>query len=384
LLAVALSSFSARADIAVSSNDGHSVLRDGAQVAANPALPDTISVIDLKGKTPAITATIEVPGSVLGPPFAVWVAPDETWCIVTAATKPDAAGRAGLSPSDAVSVIDLTASPPKLTQSLTAGAGAASVRVSPDGTLALVANRAEGTISVFSVHDRRLTPAGKVDLGNPRTSPSGLAFTKDGHAALLSRDADSIVSVLRIDGTIVTVDPRPLTTGVHPYTLDVNAAGTLAAVANMGRGDGDVDTVSLIDLTSTPFHTVETFSVPRGPEGLKFSPDGRFLAVGSQMGTQKAAGNPFRTDHGLLTLFAVRGDTNHGIGPGQNRVRQVAQAPIGGWSQGFAFSRDGRTLLIQDMVEQKIQVFRWEKGHLTEAAPLPVKGGPAAIRTSWP
>jgi sugar lactone lactonase YvrE len=62
----------------------------------------------------------------------------------------------------------------------------------------------------------------------------------------------------------------------------------------------------------------------------------------------------------------------------------VAQAPIGGWSQGFAFSRDGRTLLIQDMVEQKIQVFRWEKGHLTEAAPLPVKGGPAAIRTSWP
>ncbi len=38
-----------------------------------------------------------------------------------------------------------------------------------------------------------------------------------------------------------------------PYTLDINAAGTLAAVSNMGRGDGDVDSVSLIDLTTTPF-----------------------------------------------------------------------------------------------------------------------------------
>ena len=74
--------------------------------------------------------------------------------------------------------------------------------------------------------------------------------------ALLTRGGDNMVSVLHIDGTNVTVDPRPLTTGMAPYTMDINAAGTLAVVSNMGRGDGDEDSVSLIDLT------VE--AIPRG------------------------------------------------------------------------------------------------------------------------
>ena len=32
-------------------------------------------------------------------------------------------------------------------------------------------------------------------------------------------------------------------------------AGTLAAASNMGRGDGDIDSVSLIDLSAAPFRT---------------------------------------------------------------------------------------------------------------------------------
>ena len=209
-------------------------------------------------------------------------------------------------------------------------------------------------------------------------------FTRDGRAALVSRDFDDLVSVLHIDGAKVTVDPRPISTGVRPYSIDVNAAGTLAAVSNVGRGDGDLDTVSLIDLTSMPFHTVETVAVVNGPEGLKFSPDGRFLAVQSQDGSQKAPGATFQHDRGTLVMFAVNGDTNHGIGPGQNHLTRVAEAPIGGWAQGIAFSRDGRTVLLQGMAEQKIQVFKWDGSKLTEGAALPIKGGPAAIATPWP
>ena len=87
-------------------------------------------------------------------------------------------------------------------------------------------------------------------------------FTHDGKHALLTRGGDNMVSVLNIDGSNVTVDPRPITTGMAPYTMDINAAGTLAAVSNMGRGDGDQDSVSLIDLTSKPFRVVETVGVP--------------------------------------------------------------------------------------------------------------------------
>jgi DNA-binding beta-propeller fold protein YncE len=382
--AVILASGVAHADIAVSSNDGHTVLRNGVQVTPSPVLPDTLSIIELSGEAPRITATIEVPGSVVGPPFAVWVAPDASWCIVTAATKADAGNTGGISPDNRVSVVDLAGEQPRIVQSLTAGTGATGVRVSPDGTLALVANRAEGTVSIFTVADKRLTPAGKVDFGSPKGGASGVGFTRDGRAALVSRDFDDLVSVLHIDGAKVTVDPRPISTGVRPYSIDINAAGTLAAVSNVGRGDGDLDTISLIDLTSMPFHTVETVAVVNGPEGLKFSPDGRFLAVQSQDGSQKAPGATFQHDRGILVMFAVNGDTNHGIGPGQNHLTRVAEAPIGGWAQGIAFSRDGRTVLLQGMAEQKIQVFKWDGSKLTEGAALPIKGGPAAIATPWP
>jgi DNA-binding beta-propeller fold protein YncE len=366
----------AQADIALSSNDGHTAMDNGKLVAAKPVQPDTVSVIDLASFPPRIAATVEVPGSVVGPPMAVMVAPDESWGVVTSATKADPAQATGVGPDDRVSVLDLKASPPSIVQSLTSGPGATVVRLSPDGKLALIANRFEGTISVFTVKDRRLTAAGKVDLRNANAGPSGIAFTKDGKAALVSRDSDHVVSELHIDGDKVSLDPRPITTGIKPYTLDINADGTLAAVSNMGRGDGDLDTVSLIDLRTAPFHVVEVVGVASSPEGLKFSPDGRFLAVGSQNGTTKPPGDPFHHDAGTLVIFAVSGEPGHAL-------HEVATAPIGHWTQGIAFSRDGHAVLVQAMTEKRIEVFRWDGEHLTPGTPLPMPSGPGAIQTPW-
>ena len=364
----------ASAEIAVSSNDSHTVLVNGVQVAAKNAPPDTVSIIDLAHYPPRIIATVEAPGSVVGPPMAVAVARDESYAIVSSATRLDAADASKIVPDNRVSVIDLKTTPPKVVQQLTAGDGATVVRIAPDGALALVANRTAGTVSVFAIKDRRLEPAGTLDLGNPKAGPSGIAFAADGKTALLSRDGDSMVSVLHLEGTKITVDPRPLTTGVRPYTLDVSADGKLAAVSNMGRGDGDMDTVSLIDLTARPFVTVATVSVAGSPEGLKFSPDGKILAVGAQDGSTKAPDSPFYHKGGKLVLFAVKG----------KGLRKLAEAPLGHWSQGIAFSKDGRTLLVQNMVERSIAVFRWESGTLRPGAPLAMGTGPAAIRTAWP
>ncbi len=41
-----------------------------------------------------------------------------------------------------------------------------------------------------------------------------------------------------------------------------------------------------------------------------------------------------------------------------SKLVKFAEAPIGQWSQGIAFSRDGKTILVQNMVEKDIQVFR--------------------------
>ena len=271
-------------------------------------------------------------------------------------------------------MFDLTANPPKVVQSLTSGLGATQVRVSPDGSLALIVNRTEGTVSVFTVKDKRLAAAGKVDTGNPKSLPSAVVFVDDKNA-LLTRGGDHMVSVLHIDGTNVTVDPRPLTTGVGPYTMDINAAHTLAVVSNMGRGDGDADSVSLIDLKSKPYRVVGTFSVPSGPEPLKFSPDGRFLAIGAQNGSTKPADHPFHHDNGLLGIYAVNGQT----------LRKVAEAPVGGWVESAAFSRDGRTVLIGGMQDRKIEVFRWDGKTLTRVKALTIDGaGPESFATGWP
>ena len=364
----------ARADIAVSANDGHTALVNGVQVAPSAVKPDTLSVIEFGKGSGRGLSSIEVRGSGVGPPMSVWVAPDESWAIATSATKNDPSVTGGIGPDNRVSVVDLTAKPPKLVQSLTAGLGATVVRVSPNGAVALIANRAEGTVSVYGVKDKRLTPADKVDFGNPKAGPSGVVFSHDGKTALVSRDGDNRISILRLDGTKVTVEPVPLITAIRPYTLDVNAAGTLAVVANLGSMSGDVDSVSLIDLAAARPRVVLTTSVPPQPEGLKFSSDGKLLAVGSQLGSQKPKADPFHTDGGLFSLFAVQGQT----------LRLLATAPIGGWNQGFAFSRDGKTILLQDMANRRIQVFQWDGKRLTEGKPLVMDIGPEAIRTSWP
>jgi DNA-binding beta-propeller fold protein YncE len=363
------------ADLVLSSNDGHTILDAEANLAApKEPRPDTVSLIDVSRFPPTVVATIDCPGSVVGPPMAAWMAKDSSWAIVTSATKADAEGKFGIAPDDRVSVIDLTVKPPKIVQSLTAGMGATEVRLSPDGTLALIANRSEGSVSIYSVANKRLTSAGKLDLGKA-SGPGGLGFLPDGKTALVSRYFDHQVSVLHIDGTHVTVDPRPITTGVSPYTLDINAAGTLAAVSNMGRGDGDVDTVSLIDLTQWPLRTVETVSVGSGPEPLKFSPDGKFLAVGAQNGTTKLPGTPFFHDHGTIQLFAVQGTS----------LRKVAEAPVGRWVEGVAFSRDGRVLLVQNAYEQSISVLRWNGDRLSPATPIKFDHtAPVTFATPWP
>jgi hypothetical protein len=61
----------------------------------------------------------------------------------------------------------------------------------------------------------------------------------------------------------------------------------------------------------------------------------------------------------------------------------VSEARVGTWSQGAAFSPDGRTLLVGNMVEREVQVLRVsEEGKLTDTGTrLGVSGGSAALRT---
>ena len=372
LLAVLLVPFAADAQLAVSSNDNKVMLDNGVNKVVPNAPPDTISIIDLAVSPPRLVAEIPVPGSVVGPPLSVAVAPDESIALVTSSTKLDPNDATKTVPDNRVSVVDLKARPPVVIATLEAGRSAAGVSINRQGTLALVANRSEGTVSVYTIQGKTVTPAGKVAIADEKAGTCHAVFTPDGKMALVSRDGDHKISVLSIDGTKVEYTKRDINAGLRPYGIDISSRGDVAAVANIGIGQGDTDTVSLIDVRAQPPRVVDTISVGQTPEGIKVSPDGTIIAVVVMNGSNKPKESPFFNDKGSLVLLRASG----------RKLSKVAEAPIGHWSQGAAFSPDGKTILVGNMVEKDIQVFSWDGSTLKEVGRLKVNGGPAAIRTA--
>jgi DNA-binding beta-propeller fold protein YncE len=372
VLALPLFSVSAFAQIAVSSNDGKSVLVNGVTSASANPVDDTVTVINLGVSPPKVIAELKAPSSVVGPPQNVAVAPDESFALVASNMKLDPADPKKQVPDNRLSVIDLKANPPAVIATLEPGLGPTGTSINRAGTLALVANRNEGTVSIFTISGNKLTSAGKVDFGDPKSGPSSVVFSPDGKMALVTRDGDHRISVLSVDGTKVTDTKRVMTGGFRPYALQISSKGDIAVVGNQGANAGDIMPVNVIDLKGKAPRIVNTVNVGQYVEGLAFSDDGNFLAVISQNGSSVAPSHPFYNDYGLLVVFRVNG-TN---------LTKVGEVKIGKWPQGVAWSRDGKTLLAQSMVDNALAVVSFNGKSLKVTGQIKVKGGPDGIRTA--
>ncbi|MBO0763842.1 MAG: YncE family protein [Hyphomicrobiaceae bacterium] len=379
----------ANAQIAVSANDAKVKLVNGKVEVAKSPPADTVAFIDLRANPPKVLAELEVPASVVGPPMSVAVSPKEDLALVTAATRIDPEDATKTIPDDKLTVIDLKPlkpgffkrllsneppPAPKVLTTLKAGKGAATVSINKAGTLALVANRAEGTISVFTIAGADVVPAGKVTVGGEKSGPSGIAFTPDGKTALVTLDADNKILVLSVDGTRVEPTSRVIFAGLRPYGIDVTPKGEVAVVANIGMGGGDTDTISVIDLKAEPARVVNTYTVGQTPEGIKISPDGKYVAVIANNGSNLTPESPFFNRNGLLQVWTRNA----------NQLAKTAELPIGRWCQGIAWSSNGRTVLAQCMVEEEIVVARFTGRALEKVGSIKTKGGPAGIRTAEP
>src|SRR5438034_9724085 len=271
----------AGAQIAVSANDNKVVSLNGVVTVVPNAPPDTVSVIDLKASPPRVIAEVEAPVSVVGPPLSIAVTPDESLALVTASSKVDPSDPTKQAPDNRLTVIDLTANPLKIIATLEAGKGAAGISVNRQGTLALVSNLVDGTVSVFTIQGKTVTPAGTVEVGGAKAGGGMVAITPDGKSALVSRSNDNKISVLSIDGAKVEYTNRDMTAGVRPIVLDVASNGAFAVVASLAGGvTGDSDSISLIDLTAKPPRVIDTIGVLGATaEGPKISPDSSVVAL---------------------------------------------------------------------------------------------------------
>jgi len=366
----------AAAELALSSNDGKVRLDNGA-VKTIPGGQDTLAIIDLapvkSGKAPKLLHEIKVPGSIVGPPQAVAIAPDESFALVTANMKLDASDPPKQVPDNRMSVIDLQANPPAVIATVETGLGPAGVSISAKGNLALVANREEGTVSVYAISNKTLTSLGKIELGNPKSGPSGVVISPDGKMALVTRDGDSRIAVLAIEQDKVEYIKKDLYAGYRPYGIHFASTGDFAVVANIGLGFGDADTISLIDTKANPPRVVETVTAGQTPEGIALSPNNKYVAVTVMNGSNKPINSPYYNALGVVKLYKVVGQ----------KLVYTSQVASGVWTQGAAFSADSRTLLVQNKEQKEIQVLRIVGDKLVDTKQrVTLQAGPASIRTA--
>src|SRR3989475_5917726 len=208
------------------------MLDNGTVKVVPNAPPDTLSVIDLKSTPPRVVSETRWPGGFGAPPFSVAITPDEGLALVTAAMKVDPSDPTKQVADNRLSVVDLRANPPQVIATLEAGKGAAGVSINRQGNLALVANRSEGTVSVYSIHGRTVTPTGQLTPADEKTGVSHAAITPDGKMALVSRDGDDRISVLSIEGTKVEHTKRDLNAGPRPYGVAISTKGRIPGVAH--------------------------------------------------------------------------------------------------------------------------------------------------------
>lgn len=372
LAALPLLTVTASAQIAVSANDNKAVLVNGANVVPDNPAADTVTIIDMNAKPPKVVGEVKAPTSVVGPPQSVAISRDESFALVTGAIKVDPADPKKTTADNRVSVIDLKAKPPAVIATVEAGAAPSGLSINPAGTLALVANRNDGTVSIFTIANKTLTAAGKVDFGNPKSGPSHVAFMPDGKTALVTRDGDHRISVLSVDGNKVEDTKKYMVAGFRPYSISISPKGTVAVLSNQGGGQGDTDLLSVMDLKVNPPRIVDTIAVEQIPEGVTMSPDGNYVAAIMQNGSNKSSSHPNYHKGSVLSIFRING----------TKLTLAAKAEFGAWGQGVVWSKDGKTLLAQSMADKAIDVFSFDGKALKKTGNIKVNGGAAGIRTA--
>jgi DNA-binding beta-propeller fold protein YncE len=346
----------------------------GKQTTREPG-HDTLSVIDIsKPETPRITATIPLINSIAGPPTNLAVSPSGEIALVANSLEPITQGWAHrLDPDNKVFLVDLKATPPKVIGTITVGKQPSGLAISPKGDLALVANRADGTISVLSIRGTDILVVDTVTVGTGADQVSAVAITPDGKRALAVKAAANKIALLSINDGKVTYDKRDLPAGIFPYNIAVTPDGKLALTADTGNGgssDGNVDTVSVIDLEANPPQAINHVTVGDSPEGLAISPKGD-LAITVEARGSNMKGTSFYHQSGALSALKIDG----------KKVTNAGGINVGGLPEGGAFSPSGGYLYVGNFMDQDLWVLQVDGSKLTDTVQrIKLPGHPASLR----
>jgi DNA-binding beta-propeller fold protein YncE len=222
-------------------------------------------------------------------PVNLAITPDEALAIVANSLNVvEENGAFKQVPDNRLWLIDLSASPPRLIDTVLVGRQPSGLSINKAGNLALVANRADNSVSVLRISGKKVELIDTVALGE---SVAHVRFTPDGRRALAAKFPGHKIAFLDVNGEKVGYNKQDVPAGLWPYNVDVTPDGKLALSAdngNSGAADGHADTVSVIDIEAVPPRVIDKVVVGDGPEGHGDQPDrqagGRRAAQGQQLG----------------------------------------------------------------------------------------------------
>jgi WD40 repeat protein len=344
---------------------------DGKAILA-PDGKDQVVIVDLANpESPKIVASLPLKNSVVGPPVNLDIDPTGTVALVSDSVDDVKDGDALKQvPDNKIYVIDLKATPPKLAATITGGKQPSGLSFSPDGKMALVANRGDNTISVLSVDGTDVKITDTVAMPD---SVSQVVFTPDGKRALTTRFPAHKLSVLDIAGGTVTYSKIDLPTGQWPYNVVVSPNGKLALTSDnggAGSSDGSVDTTSVVDLEATPPRIIDRVVVGDGPEGLAMSPKGD-LAVAAILRGSNMRNAFFYQKNGSLSILKIDG----------KKVTKTQDIEVGGLPEAVAFTPDGKYILAGNFLTEDFSILKVKGTKVTDTGKrFKVPGHPASAR----
>jgi DNA-binding beta-propeller fold protein YncE len=333
---------------------------------------DQVLIVDLADpESPKIVASLPLKNSVVGPPVNLDIDPTGTVALVSDSIDDVKDGEMLKQvPDNKIYVIDLTATPPKLASTIAGGKQPSGLSFSPDGKMALVANRGDNTISVLSVDGTDVKITDTVAMPD---SVSQVVFTPDGKRALATRFPAHKLSVLDISGGKVTYSKIDLPTGQWPYNVVVSPDGKLALTSDnggAGSSDGSVDTTSVVDLDATPPRIIDRVVVGDGPEGLAMSPKGD-LAVAAILRGSNNKKAYFYNQNGSLSILTIDG----------KKVTKTQDIEVGGLPEAVAFTPDGKYILAGNFLTEDFSILKVDGTKVTDTGKrFKVPGHPASAR----
>ncbi|MGA7324559.1 MAG: beta-propeller fold lactonase family protein [Rhodomicrobium sp.] len=346
---------------------------DGKPVLLPPG-KDSVLIVDLANpEAPKIVANLPLKNSVVGPPVNLDIDPTGSIAIVADSidvTKDGDVLKQG--PDNKIYVIDLKSNPPKLAATLTGGKQPSGLSISPNGRLALVANRGDNSISVLSINGTEVKIIDTVAMGD---SVSHVTFTPDGKRAVATKAVANKVSILEVDGDKVTYNKLDMLVGLFPYNVAVTPNGSLAITSNNGNAgssDGNIDTAGVIDLTANPPREIDQVVVGDGPEGLAISPKGN-LAVSVILRGSNNKKAFFYHRNGSISVLSIDG----------KKVTKTQDIEVGGLPEAAVFTPDGKYLLIGNYLDSDFSILKVSGNQIVNTGKrFKVPGHPGSARMS--